>query len=105
MTRVSPPELERACPGPQASISVTCAPRRSSSSAVHPPNAPAPTTTMRGELAEGRMDGTQPPSLAESDSGAELHGETERGLTKTGCVQVGSNRARVGERLSQRAEP
>src|SRR5262245_60428280 len=47
MTRVSPPELARALPGPQASTSVTRAPRRRSSSAAHPPNAPAPTTTTR----------------------------------------------------------
>src|SRR5690242_5235435 len=50
MTRVSPPELARAWPGPHASTSVTCAPRRRSSSAVQPPNAPAPTTTTRGTL-------------------------------------------------------
>src|SRR6185503_11284097 len=48
MTRVSPPELARAFPGPHASTSVTRAPRRRSSSAVQPPNAPAPTTTTRG---------------------------------------------------------
>src|SRR3954463_111648 len=45
MTRVSPPELDRLLPGPHASMSVTMAPRRRSASAVHPPNAPAPTTT------------------------------------------------------------
>src|SRR5881397_3163387 len=45
MTRVSPPELARELPGPQASTSVTRAPRRSRWSAVQPPNAPAPTTT------------------------------------------------------------
>src|SRR3954471_11311844 len=44
MTRVSPPELARELPGPHASISVTAWPRRSRSSAVNPPNAPAPTT-------------------------------------------------------------
>src|SRR5438132_13488244 len=48
MTRVSPPELDRELPGPHESMSVTCAPRRRRCSAVHPPNAPAPTTTMRG---------------------------------------------------------
>src|SRR4051812_9801446 len=47
MTRVSPPELARALPGPQASISVTRDPRRCSSSAVQPPNAPAPITATR----------------------------------------------------------
>src|SRR6185369_5808758 len=47
MTRVSPPELARALPGPHASTSVTRAPRRCSSSAVQPPKAPAPTTTTR----------------------------------------------------------
>src|SRR4029434_11351777 len=45
MTRVSPPELARGVPGPQASSSVTFAPRRRRNSAVQPPNAPAPTTT------------------------------------------------------------
>src|ERR1700730_9414333 len=44
MTRVSPPELARELPGPQASRSVTRAPRRTSSSAENPPKAPAPTT-------------------------------------------------------------
>src|SRR6266566_470841 len=48
MTRVSPPELERVLPAPQASTSVTCAPRCSRCSAVQPPKAPAPTTTTRG---------------------------------------------------------
>src|SRR5688572_24587306 len=48
MTRVSPPELERALPGPHASISSTFAPRLRRCSAVHPPNAPAPMTTTRG---------------------------------------------------------
>src|SRR5438105_5316155 len=48
MTRVSPPELAREFPGPQASINVTRAPRRTSQSAVHPPKAPAPMTAMRG---------------------------------------------------------
>src|SRR5262245_45288026 len=47
MTRVSPPELARELPGPQASSRTTRAPRRSSCSAVQPPNAPAPTTTTR----------------------------------------------------------
>src|SRR6266850_7910302 len=45
MTRVSPPELARELPGPQASSSVTRAPPRNRWSAVQPPNAPAPTTT------------------------------------------------------------
>src|SRR3954467_14320507 len=48
MIRVSPPELEREWPGPQASSRVTRAPRRRSSRAVQPPNAPAPMTTMGG---------------------------------------------------------
>src|SRR2546422_4824048 len=45
MPRVSPPELAREWPGPQASTRVTRVPRRSRWSAVQPPNAPAPTTT------------------------------------------------------------
>src|SRR2546430_13405976 len=45
MTRVSPPELARELPGPHASTRVTRARRRSTWSAVQPPNAPAPTTT------------------------------------------------------------
>ena len=44
MMRVSPPELARELPGPQASRSVTFTPRRNSCSAVQPPNAPAPIT-------------------------------------------------------------
>src|SRR5207248_292656 len=43
-----PPELERELPGPQASTSVTFAPACRRCSAVQPPNAPAPTTVMRG---------------------------------------------------------
>src|SRR5712691_622325 len=60
MTRVSPPELARALPGPQASTSVTRAPPplRRRNSAVQPPNAPAPTTAMCGCLAFG----IKPPS-------------------------------------------
>src|SRR6202521_804434 len=51
MTRVSPPELAREFPGPQASTSVTLAPPRRSISAVQPPKAPAPTTTTAGAAA------------------------------------------------------
>src|ERR1051325_8271636 len=47
MMRVSPPELARLLPGPHASMSVTSAPPRRRCSAVHPPNAPAPTTATR----------------------------------------------------------
>src|SRR5947209_19495574 len=54
MRRVSSPELDRELAGPHASTSVTRAPRRNSESAVQPPNAPAPTTTMCG--AEGLRD-------------------------------------------------
>src|SRR5580765_4418402 len=50
MTRVSPPELARSLPAPQASTSVTRAPPRSRCRAVQPPNAPAPTTTTCIEL-------------------------------------------------------
>src|SRR6266699_2325997 len=60
MTRVSPPELARELPGPQASTSVTRAPWRRRNSAVQPPNAPAPTTTTCGCLGFG----TQPPRAA-----------------------------------------
>src|SRR5579863_10017755 len=42
--RVSPPEDAREFPGPHASTNVTRAPPSSRRSAVHPPNAPAPTT-------------------------------------------------------------
>src|SRR5262249_6550552 len=48
MTRVSPPEEAREFPGPHASSNVTLAPRRRRARAVHPPNAPAPTTITRG---------------------------------------------------------
>lgn len=44
MTRVSPPDDAREWPAPHASTSVTRIPARRSASAVHPPNAPAPTT-------------------------------------------------------------
>src|SRR5256885_8897559 len=52
MTRVSPPELARELPGPQASTRVTFAPFRNRWRAVQPPNAPAPTTTTLGPRAE-----------------------------------------------------
>src|SRR6266702_1737821 len=58
MTRVSPPELARELPGPQASSSVTRAPRRRRYSPVQPPNAPAPTTTT----CSGWFTGIKPPS-------------------------------------------
>src|SRR5262245_38394580 len=45
MTRVSPPDEALEFPAPHASTSVTRIPARRSVSAVHPPNAPAPTTT------------------------------------------------------------
>src|SRR5258705_1596616 len=61
MTRVSPPELARELPGPQASTSVTRAPWRRRNSAVQPPNAPAPITAMCGCLA---VDITTPPPSA-----------------------------------------
>src|SRR5262245_49460420 len=44
--RVSSPDVERELPGPSMSTSVTLAPMRRRLSAVHPPQAPAPTTTM-----------------------------------------------------------
>src|SRR5262249_25198724 len=52
-----PPELARELPGPQASTSVTRAPRRRSISAVQPPNAPAPTT-----VTDGGVDGDGDPA-------------------------------------------
>src|ERR1700733_332255 len=48
MIRVSPPEDAREFPGPQASSSVTRAPRSRRCSAVQPPKAPAPMTAMWG---------------------------------------------------------
>src|SRR6186713_2981992 len=56
MTRVSPPDDAREFPAPHASIRVTRIPARRSASAVHPPNAPAPTTTTWS--AEPRTDVT-----------------------------------------------
>src|SRR5579864_72924 len=44
MMRVSPPELAREFPGPQASSNVTLIPFLRSCSADQPPKAPAPTT-------------------------------------------------------------
>lgn len=41
-------DVAREWPGPQASSRVTLAPRSSSASAVHAPNAPLPTTTTSG---------------------------------------------------------
>src|SRR5688572_23112360 len=61
MTRVSPPDEARECPAPHASTRVTRIPERSSASAIHPPNAPAPTTTTCS--AELRTD-TAPPCIA-----------------------------------------
>src|SRR5205823_550331 len=55
MMRVSPPELAREFPGPQASTRVTFAPLRKSSSAVHPPKAPAPTTITERRVGRGNM--------------------------------------------------
>ncbi len=49
MIRLSPPELDRLCPGPQASISTTDAPDRRRCHAVQAPNTPAPTTAKSGE--------------------------------------------------------
>src|SRR4029453_18123370 len=57
MTRVSPPELARALPGPHASPSVPSAPARRRFSAVHPPKAPAPTTATRSGEAPRRCRG------------------------------------------------
>src|SRR5579872_6074444 len=48
MIRVSPPEEDRALPGPQVSSRVTRARRRNRYRAVHPPKAPAPITTILG---------------------------------------------------------
>src|SRR5262245_6843317 len=61
MTRVSPPELARLLPGPQASSRVTRAPWRRRYNAVQPPNAPAPTTTTCGCFA---LDTTPPIATA-----------------------------------------
>src|SRR4051812_1496061 len=47
MTRVFPPELDSELPGPHASTRRTSAPMLRSCSAVQPPKAPAPTTTIR----------------------------------------------------------
>src|SRR5260370_40482133 len=44
IVRVSPPELAREFPGPQASMRVTRPPLGASWSPDQPPNAPAPTT-------------------------------------------------------------
>src|SRR5262249_43794876 len=68
MTRVSPPELARELPGPHASTRVTFAPRRRRCRAVHPPNAPAPTTmTFIGATRERA-------ACAEKDSATETAG-------------------------------
>jgi hypothetical protein len=64
MVRVSPPELAREFPGPQASISVTFASLCANWSADHPPNAPAPTTiTEAANAGEPTMCAT--PTTAE----------------------------------------
>src|SRR5690349_7686737 len=75
MTRVSPPELAREFPGPHASTRVTRAPRRRSMRAVHPPNAPAPTTTTEapgeGDPAPrraGRAAASSPPAPLASNA-------------------------------------
>src|SRR5438477_12883931 len=56
MMRVSPPELAREFPGPQQSMSMTRAPRRSRNNAVQPPKAPAPTTVTEGFLPDCAAD-------------------------------------------------
>jgi len=48
--RVSPLEVPRGFPAPQASTSTTRAPRRARCQAVHPPKAPAPITAISGVL-------------------------------------------------------
>src|SRR4029453_16382101 len=58
--RVSSPELARELAGPQASTSVTPAPRLTSESAAHPPNAPAPTTITRTDGDDMRLSAVQP---------------------------------------------
>src|SRR4029453_16117443 len=58
--RVSSPELARELAGPQASTSVTRAPRPTSESAAHPPNAPAPTTITRADGDDMRLSALQP---------------------------------------------
>jgi hypothetical protein len=68
ITRVSPPELAREFPGPQASSSVTLAPFRNSCSADQPPNAPAPTTiteARRGPTNTGEPIMKAAPAIAE----------------------------------------
>ena len=69
IVRVSPPELAREFPGPQASSRVTLAPFRKSCSADHPPNAPAPTTIteVRSEPATvGEPNMQAVPAIAEA---------------------------------------
>src|SRR5437588_5523739 len=51
--RVSPPELARELPGPQASSRVTRAPSRRRARAVNAPKAPAPTTATEGPAGGG----------------------------------------------------
>src|SRR5688572_12168845 len=71
MTRVSPPELARELPGPQASTSVTRAPPLRSDSAENAPNTPAPTTTTRGPGRDGertRVAARLGPAAARSDA-------------------------------------
>ncbi len=50
--RVSSPDVDRALPAPYASTIVTFAPILRRLSAVQPPHAPAPTTTMSGDSPE-----------------------------------------------------
>src|SRR4029453_13331205 len=58
--RVSSPQLARELAGPQASTSVTRAPRLTSESAAHPPNAPAPTTITRTDGDDMRLNAPPP---------------------------------------------
>src|SRR5438874_12806203 len=74
MTRVSPPELARELPGPQASTRVTRAPRRRRWGAVQPPNAPAPTTATCRCL----LIGSQPFSKGDAPSAARATAQDSR---------------------------
>src|SRR5262245_8240945 len=82
MTRVSSPELLRALPAPQASISVTRSPLRRSHRALHPPKAPAPTTTIEAPGVNWhRTSLSRPPR-----GGENVIGDDKTDTLKSGCA-------------------
>src|SRR5258707_781209 len=95
MTRGSPPELERAFPGPQEPTSVTSAPRPRRCRAVQPPKAPAPTTATRGRVAPAKSGCT--PRRAASGSAAAIPMKVRRETPPMDSDDIASSAVTSGE--------